>query len=174
MKAISRKLLSGLSVLAIIALHPAIPAYAQAAKPAAAPAQTATAEAPAALLTDDQLEVLVARIALYPDELVAAISSASLFPLQIIEVANEPQTEQNVEAHPFRRRERRAIVHARDAVEDVGVVVARIEPVLGGGQQLVDRRAPGRTRPGTVEPYRGIGRVEARQDVDVPPEVRPA
>jgi hypothetical protein len=85
MKAISRKLLSGLSILAIIALHPAIPAYAQAAKPAAAPAQTATAETPAALLTDDQLEVLVARIALYPDELVAAISSASLFPLQIIE-----------------------------------------------------------------------------------------
>lgn len=37
------------------------------------------------LLTEDELEVLVARIALYPDELVALISSASLFPLQIIE-----------------------------------------------------------------------------------------
>lgn len=37
------------------------------------------------LLTEDELEVLVARIALYPDELVALVSSASLYPLQIIE-----------------------------------------------------------------------------------------
>lgn len=37
------------------------------------------------LLTEEELEVLVARIALYPDELVAVISSASLFPLQIVE-----------------------------------------------------------------------------------------
>jgi hypothetical protein len=85
MKAISRKLLSGFSVLAVIALQPALPAHAQAAKTAAAPAQPATEEPGSALLSDDELEVLVARIALYPDELVAAISSASLFPLQIIE-----------------------------------------------------------------------------------------
>ncbi len=38
-------------------------------------------------LTDEELEVLVARIALYPDELVAVISGASLFPLQIVEAA---------------------------------------------------------------------------------------
>jgi hypothetical protein len=37
------------------------------------------------LIGRDELEVLVARIALYPDELVAAISAASLFPLQIVE-----------------------------------------------------------------------------------------
>jgi hypothetical protein len=37
------------------------------------------------LLSKDELEVLVARIALYPDELVALVSSASLFPLQTIE-----------------------------------------------------------------------------------------
>ncbi|WP_087000663.1 DUF3300 domain-containing protein [Rhizobium sullae] len=37
------------------------------------------------LLTEDELEVLVARIALYPDELVAVITSASIFPLQIVE-----------------------------------------------------------------------------------------
>ncbi len=37
------------------------------------------------LLTADELEVLVARIALYPDELVALVSSASLYPLQIVE-----------------------------------------------------------------------------------------
>jgi hypothetical protein len=37
------------------------------------------------VLTEEELEVLVARIALYPDELVAVITSASIFPLQIIE-----------------------------------------------------------------------------------------
>ncbi|MCA1444906.1 DUF3300 domain-containing protein, partial [Ensifer sp. IC4062] len=46
----------------------------------AAPAETAPEP-----LTDDELEVLVARIALYPDELVALISAASLYPLQIVE-----------------------------------------------------------------------------------------
>ncbi|MFD1328997.1 DUF3300 domain-containing protein [Mycoplana ramosa] len=54
---------------------------------AAAPAKSggeAQAEQPD-LLTEDELEVLVARIALYPDELVALVSSASLFPLQIVE-----------------------------------------------------------------------------------------
>ncbi len=90
MKAISRKLLcgkllGGLSALAIIALPPSFPAQAQAPAPAAAPAQPSAEEAETTRLTDDELEVLVARIALYPDELVAAISAASLFPLQIIE-----------------------------------------------------------------------------------------
>ncbi len=87
MKAISRKLLGGLSALAIIALQPALPARAQvqAPAPAAAPAQAGAEQPAAALLSDDELEVLVARIALYPDELVAAISAASLFPLQIVE-----------------------------------------------------------------------------------------
>jgi len=37
------------------------------------------------LLTEDELEVLVARIALYPDDLVAVVTSASIFPLQIVE-----------------------------------------------------------------------------------------
>ncbi|MGK9287039.1 DUF3300 domain-containing protein [Sinorhizobium meliloti] len=36
-------------------------------------------------LTEEELEVLVARIALYPDELVALVTSASLYPLQIVE-----------------------------------------------------------------------------------------
>lgn len=36
-------------------------------------------------LAEIELEVLVARIALYPDELVALISAAALFPLQIVE-----------------------------------------------------------------------------------------
>ncbi|ODR92022.1 DUF3300 domain-containing protein [Sinorhizobium alkalisoli] len=48
----------------------------------------AATEAPAATpepLTDEELEVLVARIALYPDELIALVSAASLYPLQIVE-----------------------------------------------------------------------------------------
>jgi hypothetical protein len=85
MKAISRKLLGGLSALAIIVLQPAFPVRGQAPAPAAAPAQAEAEQPAAALLSEDELEVLVARIALYPDELVAAISAASLFPLQIIE-----------------------------------------------------------------------------------------
>lgn len=36
-------------------------------------------------LTAEELEILVARIALYPDELVAVISAASLYPLQLVE-----------------------------------------------------------------------------------------
>ena len=36
-------------------------------------------------LSAEELEILVARIALYPDELVAAVSAASLYPLQIVE-----------------------------------------------------------------------------------------
>ena len=52
-----------------------------------APPPTApSAQAPEPL-SADELEVLVARIALYPDELVALISAASLYPLQIVEAA---------------------------------------------------------------------------------------
>ncbi|ARO31262.1 hypothetical protein NXC14_CH03357 [Rhizobium sp. NXC14] len=82
---IAGQVIAGLSAVAIIALQPALPARAQAPAPAAAPTQTAAEQPASALLSDDELEVLVARIALYPDELVAAISAASLFPLQIIE-----------------------------------------------------------------------------------------
>ena len=38
-------------------------------------------------LSADEMEVLVARIALYPDELIAVITGASLYPLQIVEAA---------------------------------------------------------------------------------------
>jgi len=57
-------------------------------------AQEAAAADPAAAgndtpapLSEDELDVLVARIALYPDELVAVVSSASLYPLQVVEAA---------------------------------------------------------------------------------------
>lgn len=51
-----------------------------------APATAATADAPT-LLTADELETLVARIALYPDDLVALVLSATVNPLQIVQAA---------------------------------------------------------------------------------------
>lgn len=45
-------------------------------------ADTPNAPAP---LTEDELEVLVARIALYPDDLVALITSAALYPVQVVD-----------------------------------------------------------------------------------------
>jgi hypothetical protein len=65
-------------------LTPDFNATARAQEAAAADPSKSTEEAPAPL-TDDELEVLVARIALYPDELVAVVTSASLYPLQIVE-----------------------------------------------------------------------------------------
>jgi hypothetical protein len=53
---------------------------------AAADPGASAAQAPQPL-SADEMEVLVARIALYPDELVALISGASLYPLQIVEAA---------------------------------------------------------------------------------------
>jgi hypothetical protein len=38
-------------------------------------------------LNADEMEVLVARIALYPDELIAVITAAALYPLQVVEAA---------------------------------------------------------------------------------------
>jgi hypothetical protein len=84
MRARSFRLTAGLTALALMSMQPPTLSLAQTAAPAAAPAPAATAAA-TDLLSEDELEILVARIALYPDELVAAISAASLFPLQIIE-----------------------------------------------------------------------------------------
>ena len=52
---------------------------------AAESAETIGAKAANASVSAEEMEVLVARIALYPDDLVAAIVSASLYPLQIVE-----------------------------------------------------------------------------------------
>ena len=49
------------------------------------PEAVETAEQAPEPLSAEELEILVARIALYPDELVAVISAASLYPLQIVE-----------------------------------------------------------------------------------------
>lgn len=75
--------LAATAVLLAVAL-PALPVFAQDQVAAADAAGDTTSPAP---LSADELEVLVARIALYPDELVALISGASLYPLQIVEAA---------------------------------------------------------------------------------------
>ncbi len=86
MKSKTFTLVAGLSALALVSTYPGLPAFSQA--PTATPnpgGAPPAAAAESSLLSDDELEVLVARIALYPDELVAAISAASLVPLQIVE-----------------------------------------------------------------------------------------
>lgn len=50
-------------------------------------AQAAAQEADGAPLSEDELEVLAAPIALYPDDMVALVIAASLYPLQIVEAA---------------------------------------------------------------------------------------
>ncbi len=54
---------------------------------ATAPAEAAAAETDDNTLTPEEMEVLVARIALYPDDLVAAVVSASLYPLDLVQAA---------------------------------------------------------------------------------------
>ncbi|WP_321345489.1 DUF3300 domain-containing protein [Breoghania sp.] len=71
----------------------------------AEPTAVAAAEAPAAAgdepLSEDELEILVARIALYPDELVALVSAASLYPLQIVEASRFlDEHEKNADRQP--------------------------------------------------------------------------
>ncbi|MCX7303737.1 MAG: DUF3300 domain-containing protein [Hyphomicrobiales bacterium] len=69
------------AVLLLTAAVPSTVAFAQEQVAAA----DASQEASPAPLSADELEILVARIALYPDELIAVISEASLYPLQIVE-----------------------------------------------------------------------------------------
>ena len=77
--------ISAAAVLLVVALPP-LPAFAQEQTAAADATGDATATSPEPL-SADELEVLVARIALYPDELVALISGAALYPLQIVEAS---------------------------------------------------------------------------------------
>ena len=77
-----------LAAFALLLLCTALPSQSSLAQEqvAAADASADAATAPEPL-TADEMEVLVARIALYPDELVAVITGASLYPLQIVEAA---------------------------------------------------------------------------------------
>ena len=58
---------------------------AQPAAPAAAAPATPPAEPQAELLKPEQLEALVAPIALYPDELLANVLAASTYPLEVVQ-----------------------------------------------------------------------------------------
>jgi len=78
---------STLSVVLAVALaanFPASSVFAQAPAPAPAPAAAAAAS-PDIPLTPEELEQLVARIALYPDDLIAIVLPASTNPLQIVQ-----------------------------------------------------------------------------------------
>src|SRR5262245_12440408 len=73
---------------AMLAMHtwaqqpPATPAPAQAATPAAAPTA-----AKSGTFMEEELEQMVAPIALYPDPLLAQVLMASTYPLEIVEAA---------------------------------------------------------------------------------------
>src|SRR5271155_465290 len=66
---------------------PLPPASATAAAPAPSSAAVPPAASPASLLTNAQLDQLVAPIALYPDPLLAQILMASTYPLEVVEAA---------------------------------------------------------------------------------------
>jgi hypothetical protein len=69
------------AALALAFTSAPLPVRAEATPESAAP-QAEQAPEP---LSAEELEILVARIALYPDELVALVSAASIYPLQIVE-----------------------------------------------------------------------------------------
>ncbi len=76
---------TGLAVgsLLFVPLH-SLPVSAQETAVASAEAAAVDPQAPQSL-SEEELEILVARIALYPDELVAVVVSSSLYPLQIVQ-----------------------------------------------------------------------------------------
>jgi len=88
-------LASALSLLLLFAAWPQALSAGQDAPPAADPGQQAADQAPAyAQQTPDQLQQLVAPIALYPDSLVAQILAGSTFPEQVVEA------DRWVQSHP--------------------------------------------------------------------------
>ena len=75
---------AAMAVLAVL-LAASPPAYAQTPTPRPTADAEEAASEEAAPLTFDELKILTARIALYPDDLVALVVSASLYPLQIVQ-----------------------------------------------------------------------------------------
>src|SRR5689334_9654372 len=91
-KTLSRIARRCIAVLCAVALMPdASCTMAQEQKPAASPQaaqspQQGAEQKPAAKIPSDQLDSLVAPIALYPDPLLAQILAASTYPLEIIQL----------------------------------------------------------------------------------------
>ncbi|TXR47089.1 DUF3300 domain-containing protein [Phyllobacterium endophyticum] len=79
-----RNTLVALATSAVILLCPLVSTSLAQTQPAAAPSAPAQERL---LLTADEVETLVARIALYPDDLVALVLSAAVNPLQIVQAA---------------------------------------------------------------------------------------
>lgn len=68
-----------------IVAQPALRGVAQTANDQTAAPQAQPAANQPALLSEEELETLVARVALYPDDLVALVLAGSLYPLQIVQ-----------------------------------------------------------------------------------------
>ena len=80
----ARRAAAAATVLLTMMALPLQPGFAQEQVAAADAGDAATSPEP---LSADEMEVLVARIALYPDELIAVITGAALYPLQIVEAS---------------------------------------------------------------------------------------
>lgn len=78
-------LVCGIAILFAASGISALPARAQTAETTTAAAAADADEAQP--LTEDELEILVARIALYPDDLVAVVMASSIYPLQVVQAA---------------------------------------------------------------------------------------
>ena len=72
-------------VFPVLAFLVAMATGATAQQPAASPSPAPSALPQAELLKPEQLEALVAPIALYPDELLANVLAASTYPLEVVE-----------------------------------------------------------------------------------------
>src|SRR5689334_10302889 len=79
----ARILGASFAALAILTVHAPITAEAQDSTAQASGAPSSTNQPQ--LLSDEELETLVARVALYPDDLVALVLAGSLYPLQIVQ-----------------------------------------------------------------------------------------
>jgi len=72
--------------------------------PAAAVQEAAPAPPPANLLTAEQLDKLVAPIALYPDPLLAQLLPGSTYPLEIVQASRWAQANKGLSGLSWRRR----------------------------------------------------------------------
>jgi hypothetical protein len=79
----ARILGASLAAVTILAIH--APIFAQAQGSAAQPGGGQASSGQPQVMSDEELQTLVARIALYPDDLVALVLAGSLYPLQIVQ-----------------------------------------------------------------------------------------
>ena len=95
----------GLSlVMPLPAQGPVTPAPAQKPPAGAAPAAKAVPAAGAAAFSQQELEQLVAPIALYPDSLLAQVLMASTYPLEVVEAARWVEGEPEAQGQGARGR----------------------------------------------------------------------